>query len=720
MTGVGFAVLRGAILTAAVMLSALHADAENSPTPALLPIGRLLLQDALAAEKAGTANRGEGDLVLGAIPAAWFPLPSCAFPGGLCGAVDRNGAVVVAPAYDWVDVFRGERAIVRVGRFYGAIDSTGRVIVPVEYEDVEFFSGDLFRVVREGVSGLIDFEGRVIAEPRFSSIASLQPDRLWLMQSATPVASPPPEFLSDAKRRRIPGVGRSSLRWSYFSVDGKATLIDRNGSVVREFPHIEASPFDATRALLWAKTDLLWGLMKAADGDWLLAPQFEDVRELSDGLAAVKLEGKWGYVDSEGRVVISPRFGGPGFFGKQPKLGRQADAEKQLGLIDRAGQWVIEPRYEQLFSRYKRSDRDLYWYWVGRSRNGWDILNESGEVTGHIEGMLDQPPEPCEDGRILGLRDKQEILFDATGHALLPPEGRLTRVACFEHFIVKVRDRAGVVDAAMQWIVPPKFETITALAGNRLLAKVSGKYGIVTANGRWILDPVYDHLKVLTAKAETFMASRGSQYGLLGIDGAWLIEPRFEDIKSLSNRHYAARVNGKYGVLMSDGTWLLEPTFDAIRPLDENLVVARVADKDGAYDAAAKTWVIEPRSDELCGFQGKYAIGITDGLRTLYDAHTGAVLIGPHYNRLYLSFADGLIPVRVDDKWGYADLHGDLVIPAQFHYTSGFRHGIAWATHEGKMCPLDRRGHWVEGIPCVEPDPRELDEAWHPPPLCGH
>jgi len=202
-------------------------------------------------------------------------------------------------------------------------------------------------------------------------------------------------------------------------------------------------------------------------------------------------------------------------------------------------------------------------------------------------------------------------------------------------------------------------------------------------------------------------------------DGVWLIEPKFEDVNRLSDGRYAARMEGKDGVLLTDGTWLVEPLFEDLKPLTESHIVARAAGKYGVYDTRAKAWVVEPQSDEMCGFFDKYAIGITDRLRTIFDAHTGEMLIGPRYNRLSLAFNDGLVAVRVGDKWGYADVHGDLVIPAQFRNMSMFRHGIAWGEHEGKVCPLDRRGRWVEGIPCVDPEPGELEDGFVPS-LCGH
>src|SRR4030081_1058132 len=91
----------------------------------------------------------------------------CTFPGGLCGAVRRDGAVAVAPQYDWVGVFSDNRAAVRVGGLYGFVDEDGREIVTPQYRIVDDYQFGFAQVDVDGKSGLIDREGNMVIEPKY-------------------------------------------------------------------------------------------------------------------------------------------------------------------------------------------------------------------------------------------------------------------------------------------------------------------------------------------------------------------------------------------------------------------------------------------------------------------------------------------------------------------------------------------------------------------------
>jgi hypothetical protein len=64
-------------------------------------------------------------------------------------------------------------------------------------------------------------------------------------------------------------------------------------------------------------------------------------------LAAVRLDGKWGYIDKAGEIVIQARFRGVGYFseGLAPVLPGYSPWGSLWGYIDKAGKFVIEPQF---------------------------------------------------------------------------------------------------------------------------------------------------------------------------------------------------------------------------------------------------------------------------------------------------------------------------------------------------------------------------------------
>ena len=126
------------------------------------------------------------------------------------------------------------------------------------------------------------------------------------------------------------------------------TYIDRSGHEIRSSLSVRrAADFSGGLAVVVPDSVLRirGGCAKGGylntKGEWAIKPQFDDLRDFSEGLAAVNLGakcgmgGKWGYIDKEGRVAIPMKF----LFAGKFHNGHACVAEKrgEDEVIDRSG-----------------------------------------------------------------------------------------------------------------------------------------------------------------------------------------------------------------------------------------------------------------------------------------------------------------------------------------------------------------------------------------------
>jgi hypothetical protein len=117
--------------------------------------------------------------------------------------------------------------------------------------------------------------------------------------------------------------------------------------------------------------------------------------------------------------------------------------------------------------------------------------------------------------------------------------------------------------------------------------------------------------------------------------------------------------------------------------------------------------VIPPRWKKVDNFRNGFAgfrnpedvrIGLIGG-RTGYIDKTGRDIIGAIYDKPFFvaGFSEGLCAVEKDDKAGFIDQTGEIVIPFQFIWVESFSEGLAKVRleKEGKYGFIDKEGDWV-------------------------
>ena len=283
-----------------------------------------------------------------------FPLAMCAFSGGLCGAVHRDGTIAVPPRYDWVGTFSNNRAAVRLGGLYGFVDEEGREVVRPQYRIVDEYKFGFAQVDVDGKSGLIDRDGTMVIEPRYGFIQAVARDRFAVSELRQLGGMAGGEDFSGTKVALTAsgGVGVSVI--GVFLGFGTAEpliasdVIDISGQRIEPPPRPSWSAvFDKDDpSIRWIERDKLWGLART-DGSWLIEPKFTQPGALIDGLARVVINGKVGFIDGTGNFVIEPVFDSAREF--RPGVGRtSAKRDGIVGVIDKAGSWVFQTNYQQI------------------------------------------------------------------------------------------------------------------------------------------------------------------------------------------------------------------------------------------------------------------------------------------------------------------------------------------------------------------------------------
>ena len=129
-------------------------------------------------------------------------------------------------------------------------------------------------------------------------------------------------------------------------------FVNRQGKVVVPLKYYDAYDFSEGLAAVCktvGKSDqILCGYINAS-GKEVIPLKFEYMPgDFSQGIAPAKQKGKWGFIDTKGKVVIPFQYVKADSFSEGLAAVATADTNK-YGYINTKGEMVIPPKYEEAF-----------------------------------------------------------------------------------------------------------------------------------------------------------------------------------------------------------------------------------------------------------------------------------------------------------------------------------------------------------------------------------
>ena len=147
----------------------------------------------------------------------------------------------------------------------------------------------------------------------------------------TPQFKSPPDFLN-----KNAALAEKDSLWGILNIDGHWIV-----------PPLFESAFKAYSGdLAWTKREGKWTLT-THDGKTVTAQQFDDVDIFYEGLAAVKIGDRYGFIDTTGTVVftLEPEYYPMHFSDGLALVVQTVDSTDRWGYINKKGKWVIPPQF---------------------------------------------------------------------------------------------------------------------------------------------------------------------------------------------------------------------------------------------------------------------------------------------------------------------------------------------------------------------------------------
>jgi hypothetical protein len=203
-------------------------------------------------------------------------------------------------------------------------------------------------------------------------------------------------------------------------VNVKYSYIDRLGNLAIDAAEYEAAGNFSEGLAPACSSGGKWGFIDTS-GRRVVEPQFYSCAGFSEGLAAVCAGGEWGFVDKSARVVIEPRYDAVCPFSEGVAVAHAGDESL---LIDRAGRVILSRGADEghlsVFEDARFSEGLAVAYDSRREKCGY--VDRSGEFV--IEPRFEDAA-PFSEGlaRVAVVEDDEEKLafIDRRGRYAIPP-----------------------------------------------------------------------------------------------------------------------------------------------------------------------------------------------------------------------------------------------------------------------------------------------------------
>lgn len=126
----------------------------------------------------------------------------------------------------------------------------------------------------------------------------------------------------------------------------------------------------------------------------------------------------------------------------------------------------------------------------------------------------------------------------------------------------------------------------------------------------------------------------------------------------------------------------------------EHIVIIKVNELYGLYDTLENKAITQVIYENIGSFANEHTIDFKSDDKYGYLNSEGTIIVEPAYN-FTTGFHDGLAGVKLNEKWGYVDKQGNVAIPVEYELAWSFKNAMAAVKKDGKWGFINLTGDYV-------------------------
>jgi len=219
---------------------------------------------------------------------------------GKTSLINNSGEVILSEGFDNIEEINGENLTITKNSKYGVIDVSGNSIINNEYDDIRYIYGTYYIAQKDGFYGIISTDGVIVVDFKYTTMD--------YVKTAGFVQADNENYKTDLINRDFEVVLSDVIISELNLEDGYLRVRDGDDYSYYNFNFEKKSNREIlpSNTLFLVKEAGKYGY-ENKNGERIVDCIYDDAKEQNKyGYCAVKKDGVWGALKSDGTVIVQP------------------------------------------------------------------------------------------------------------------------------------------------------------------------------------------------------------------------------------------------------------------------------------------------------------------------------------------------------------------------------------------------------------------------------